>query len=83
MIRAARMALACLRSAFGSPKSRNTLPTSLNQIDAALVHPINSLLNRPRRTFTKSMSDLGVLIAVFDFFWNAWITHNDPANSAT
>jgi hypothetical protein len=43
-----------------------------------VVHRLASL-NRFNRSRTRSISGLGILIPVFDFFWKAWITQISPA----
>ena len=59
------------------------ITASLNQFEVAFAHGNSSLFSRPSRSLAKSISAFGVLIPVFDFFWNAWITHSCPATSIT
>ena len=56
---------------------------ALDQLEFAVVHDGRSLLRRANRVRTRSISAFGVLIPVFDFFWNAWITHKCPIISVT
>ena len=59
------------------------IAASLDQFEVAFVHGSSSLFSRPSRPLTRSISALGVLIPVFDFFRNAWITHRRPATAVT
>jgi len=59
-----------LKVGIGASKIAEDVPVPTDQVDISCHFSISSSLFR--RSRTRSMSCPGVVIPVFDFFWNAW-----------